>query len=120
MMLLCGYWQRKYLECERERRRLQADATCHRGLYDNAEEECAKLRDKTYKQAVAIDSLTFENRKLREELEKLQAELDAERRIGAMQTELIRTMRTNAKLWETAKARFILGEAPDDVKEVAQ
>lgn len=73
-MILTGYWQRKFLECERERRRLEADARCHRGLYDNAEEEVAKLRDNNYLQSVAIDKLAQENAKLTTEIEKLREE----------------------------------------------
>lgn len=105
-----GYWQRKFLECERERRRLEADARCHRGLYDNAEEEVSKLRDNNYLQSVAIDKLSNENVKLSGEVDKLKAELDRLRHENALQTELIRTMRMNARLWESGKAAFIDGE----------
>lgn len=109
MSIFTGYWQRKYLECERERRRLEADAKCHRGLYDNAEEDLSKLHDKLFLQSVAIDRLEKEVNALTEERDKLQAEAVARDREIGLLNDLIRVLRTNSRLWESAKGA-VLGE----------
>ena len=85
---LDSYWKRRWRECDRERRRLQADANCERGFHDAAEKELDEMHDVAWKQGIAIRAYQKEIEALRKQVEQLGRDLAVKTREAELLDEL--------------------------------
>lgn len=114
-----SYWRTRYHAEEIRRRSAEADLNYYRDSYEEQEKDLHRLSERDIGQYHAIETMTREIARLKDELEKAQGQLRGREQEISLLHEALRTeraaretMKMNAKLWEQIK-----GEAMERVHE---
>lgn len=116
-MIFDHYWKKRAMKAERELRRARGDAACEKALREDQKDRVAQMSERDGYQAIAIETLQEENRKLQQQHERDLDRQEAQAKEIERQQETIEALRStvsllqgyNSKLWGLIPSESVPG-----------